>query len=156
MAGLPNLFKWSCWGTKTFCQMVPGLKNFFNSSKIPSALVPGIKKDYSLNLYNIVNDCSLLHTSLLIWWKIIVLLVFHGYDTFIVLHCHYFLQKFLFFTTVALIFTLKQCCIYTIIIIVMLWPYSLLESSCSNTSFFEYAIDRIVFGNIIFLQLSIF
>ena len=33
-------------GTKTFCQLRPGLKN---SSKIPSVLVPGIGNDYSLN-----------------------------------------------------------------------------------------------------------
>ena len=49
VVGVPKLFKRSCWGTKTFCQMFPGLKNFFNVSKIPSALVPGIKNDYSLS-----------------------------------------------------------------------------------------------------------
>ena len=48
VVGLPKLFKISCWGTKTFCQNLPGLKNLFNSSKISSALVPGIKNYYSL------------------------------------------------------------------------------------------------------------
>ena len=38
-------------GSKTFYQIFPGLKNFFNFSKIPSALVPGIKNDYSLTIY---------------------------------------------------------------------------------------------------------
>ena len=49
VVGLPKLFKRSCLGTKTFCQILPGLKNFFNSSKIPLVLVPDIKNDYSLN-----------------------------------------------------------------------------------------------------------
>ena len=31
--------------------MLPGLKNLFNSSKIPSALVPGIENDYSPNSF---------------------------------------------------------------------------------------------------------
>ena len=47
---VPKLFKRSCWGTITFWQMLLGLQNFFNSSKILSALVLDIKHDYSLRL----------------------------------------------------------------------------------------------------------
>ena len=47
VVGVAKLFKRSCWGTKTFCQMLPRLKNVFNSSKVPSALAHGIKNDYS-------------------------------------------------------------------------------------------------------------
>ena len=48
-----NYFELCGRGTKTFYQIISGLRNFFNSSKIPSALVPGIKNDYSLtrNVY---------------------------------------------------------------------------------------------------------
>ena len=46
--GYQNFLKDRVGSTKTFCQMLPGLKNCFNSSKILSALVPGIKNDYSL------------------------------------------------------------------------------------------------------------
>ena len=48
VVGVPKPLKRSGWGIKTLCQMLPRLKNFFNSSKIPSTLVPGIKNDYSL------------------------------------------------------------------------------------------------------------
>ena len=48
--GVQKPFTRLCWGTKIFCQILPGLKNFFKSSKIPSASVPVIKNDYSLRM----------------------------------------------------------------------------------------------------------
>ena len=57
VVGVPKLFK-RFWGTKNLCQMLPGLKKFFHSSKIPSALVPTIKNDYSLILYGMRYKCS--------------------------------------------------------------------------------------------------
>ena len=65
--GVPKLLKRLCWGTKTLCHMLlgchmlPGLKNSFNSSKIPSALVPSIKNDYSLTWHNLWNLFTSFH-----------------------------------------------------------------------------------------------
>ena len=64
------LFKRSCWG-KTFCQMLPWLKNFFNSSKIPFALVPGIKNDSSLNQFSPIIS-SVLFTKSMEWGNIYI------------------------------------------------------------------------------------
>ena len=51
LVGVPKLFKRSCWGTKTICQMLAGFRNFLNSSKTSSALLPGIENDYSLTFF---------------------------------------------------------------------------------------------------------
>ena len=48
MLGVPKLYKRSCWGTKTFCHMLPVLKSLVKYSKILFTLVSGIKNNYSL------------------------------------------------------------------------------------------------------------
>lgn len=48
VVGVPKRFKRSYWGTETFCQMPPELKNFFNCSKTLSALVHYIINAYFL------------------------------------------------------------------------------------------------------------
>ena len=77
MVGVPKLFKRSCW-CKTFCQMLPWLKNFFNSSKIPFAIVPGIKNDSSLNqFYPIIS--SVLFTKSMEWGNIYIYMTAPAY-----------------------------------------------------------------------------
>ena len=54
--------------------MLSGFKNFFNSSKISSTLVPGIKYDYSLNVAkNVLNEqdetCSTTWKQLCSFWN---------------------------------------------------------------------------------------
>ena len=88
VVGVPKPFKRSRWGTKTFCQMLSEFKNFFNSSKIPSTLVAGIKNDYPLNVAeNVWNEqdetCSATWKQMCSFWNYMSLIEIKDFNALI-------------------------------------------------------------------------